>query len=161
MRTLEQITEAAIIIYDRVEKDYVEWGQLMLEAKKLVPHGQFGKYLEHHFPEFGKRQAQRYMELARDETKTMSQIAHSKTSRVTHLPDEPNLEREVRAVQRTNSKLLKECSLIPGLVYSLDNMDLSELSGLELQQLRDGCNRLLARIEMKRNEQWPSLRVVK
>lgn len=74
--SLEDITNEAKTIYNRMEKDYARWGELMLEAKKLVPRGHWLKYLEEHFPMVGQRQANRYMELAKDETKTLTQISN-------------------------------------------------------------------------------------
>src|SRR5262245_17386853 len=71
--TLEEITAKALIIYSRMKRDYEEWGRLMLKAKELVPHGQFGTYLNENFPEIGERQRQRYMQAAREE-KTIEQV---------------------------------------------------------------------------------------
>ena len=73
-RSLEDITTEAIAIYDRMEKDYRRWGELMVEAKKLVPRGEWLPYLEKNFPEFGQRQAQRYMQIAKDPTKTLASV---------------------------------------------------------------------------------------
>jgi hypothetical protein len=165
MRTLEIVTAEATVIYNRITKDYAAWGKLMLEAKALVPHGQFGKYLEEHFPEIGDRQAQRYMKVSRED-KTLAAVTSrgssiSKTTHESEMEREPNLERGVRASQSMNRKLLKECSIVPGLLYSWDSLDLSEMSGLELQQLRDGCMKLVGRIDAKRSEQWPRLVVTK
>src|SRR5258708_4932987 len=77
-RSLEDITIEAKTIYNRMEKDYARWGELMLEAKKLVPRGEWMKYLEINFPIVSQRQANRYMELARDETKTLASITNPK-----------------------------------------------------------------------------------
>lgn len=74
VRSLDEITTEAISIYNRMEKDYRRWGELMIEAKAIVPHGQWLPYLEKNFPFLGKRQANRYMELARDETKTLASV---------------------------------------------------------------------------------------
>jgi len=73
-KSLEEVTAEALVIYGRMEKDYHRLGQLLLEAKELVPHGKWMPYLEEHFPLIGQRQANRYMELAKDPTKTLNDV---------------------------------------------------------------------------------------
>lgn len=76
VRSLEEITSEAKIIYDRMERDYAHWGELMIEAKKLVPHGQWITYLETNFPQVGARQAQRYMKIVKEPEKTLTEVTH-------------------------------------------------------------------------------------
>jgi len=73
VRSLDAITTEAKEIYERIKVDYARWGELMLEAKKLVPHGEWEDYLEKNFPMVGQRQARRYMQMVKED-KTLAQV---------------------------------------------------------------------------------------
>lgn len=85
-KSLEDITNEAKTIYNRMEKDYARWGELMLEAKKLVPHGQWTGYLETNFPDWGARQSRRYMQLAKEPEKTLIDVTHKRTPESVLMP---------------------------------------------------------------------------
>jgi hypothetical protein len=90
-RTLEEITTEAKVIYNRMEKDYYKLGELLLEAKKQVPHGQWMKYLEENFPAFGRRQANRYMQIVRED-KTLPEVTSRSSPMLPNWTRESNLE---------------------------------------------------------------------
>ena len=72
-RSLEEITNEAVIIYRRMEDDFDKLGKLLLEAKRLVPFGQFGKYLADNFPAISERQLQKYMQKVK-ENRTLEEV---------------------------------------------------------------------------------------
>lgn len=158
---LDEITAEAIVLYQRMEKDYRRWGELMLEAKKLVPYGKWLDYLETNFPAFSQRQAYRYMELARDETGELTASQISNKSRNMHLTSTSNLEREVRAIERKNEEIIAQNSFVPGLLAWLERLDLNEPTPYELAQIREACERLINRINAKGERKWPHLVVGK
>ena len=60
IRTLEVITTEAKVVYNRLDwRDYYKFGELLLEARPLVPKGQWLKYLGKNFPDFSRPQAYR------------------------------------------------------------------------------------------------------
>jgi hypothetical protein len=71
--TLEQLAEAIGQAHDQCRAAFgkslwhaLECGHLLLEAKQKVPHGQWRPWLAGHCKKVTERQAQRYMQVARD-----------------------------------------------------------------------------------------------
>jgi hypothetical protein len=79
VRTLDVITAEAKAAYEQIEWTPIDkLVELILEARPLVPHGQWQKYLTDNFPRLGLRQIYRYIEVAKDETKTktLASLSH-------------------------------------------------------------------------------------
>ena len=67
LRTLEVITAEAKACYERINWDSLyKWAELMIEAKPLIPHGEWLTYLDENFPRVGQRQAYRYIKAVRE-----------------------------------------------------------------------------------------------
>jgi hypothetical protein len=170
VRSLEEITTEAKVIYNRMEKDYYKLGELLLEAKEQVPYGRWQDYLEEHFPAFGRRQAQRYMKMV-SENKSLPEVtARSVVPKTTHesfLPAHSEVKehqaqefrREVTKLKRENEALfenrmkfainrIKE-ALGNGEVYNaLHKLNRNDLTDPELdlvQELINECGRLRLR----------------
>ena len=168
---LNEITTEAVAIYNRMEKDYARWGVLMIEAKKLVAYGQWGAYLEKHFPAFGKRQAQRYMELARDEVKTLTQITNRNVlktyvAEIRQAPDEEYYRRPPprTILERADSHLGVMAKIrdlrhfLAGIGYGeVDNLapEVKALLSEECKKLSDFLENFTRRLDGK-----PNLKVI-
>lgn len=160
-RSLEQITAEAVIIYNRMERDYAEWGRLMIEARKLVPYGKWLDYLQEHFPAFSQRQSYRYMEMAKSPEIFSGEVNNRSRNATRDLTSTSNLQREVRAIERNNDIINERSSYVPGLVIQLDSLDLTGIGGYELGLMKQACERLINRINVQGEKGWPRLIVSK
>jgi hypothetical protein len=73
-RSLDEIAKDIHFTLDRMKKDFRRLGEFLLEARVLVPYGKWDDYIAENFPEIEKRQAYRYMQLAKDPTKTLADV---------------------------------------------------------------------------------------
>ena len=67
-------------------------GELLLELKKALPHGNFKKWIQANL-EVSVRQAQRYMAVAQDKPIAIREIA-AKSDTVSLLPSETSVDRK-------------------------------------------------------------------
>jgi hypothetical protein len=93
---LDALTAEGKVYYNQMETAWDKLAPILLRAKELVPHRQWGKYLQDNFPLIAPRTAQKYMQAAR-EGMTPTQIDYGehqfKTADSAHLISEPKVRR--------------------------------------------------------------------
>ena len=98
-------------------------GELLLEAKKIVPHGEFSKWREEHTT-VSQRMAQTYMTIARDpritedfirEYETVSHLTLQKAVQLTREPQEKTLQEltaDIKEAWKRNQTIIRKMASV-------------------------------------------------
>lgn len=115
-RTIEAITEDILECKSRAGEAILRIGQCLIEAKEMLPHGEWLPWLEERV-EFSQRTAQNFMRLAREWTNTqvLADLGYAKALTLLALPP---AERE---------EFLAEEHVVSGEVKSVTDMSVREL----------------------------------
>lgn len=115
-RTIEAITEDILECKSRAGEAILRIGQCLIEAKEMLPHGEWLPWLEERV-EFSQRTAQNFMRLAREWTNTqvLADLGYAKALTLLALPP---AERE---------EFLAEEHVVSGEVKSVTDMSAREL----------------------------------
>lgn len=115
-RDIEVITEEILSLKQTAGSAILEIGQRLIEAKQMLPHGEWLHWLEERV-EFSERSANRFMRLAREWSNptTLSDLGASKALQLLALPP---AERE---------EFLQEKHIVNGEAKSVVDMSAREL----------------------------------
>lgn len=89
---IQQIEAEITLLKQQTAQNIIEIGKRLIKAKELLPHGEWGKWLEEKVS-FKERTAQNYMRVAREFSNTNS-IADLEQTKIFALLDVPVEERE-------------------------------------------------------------------
>lgn len=91
-QNIDQLTSEIVLLKHQTAQNIIEIGKRLNKAKEMLPHGEWGKWLEQEV-DFRRETASRFMRVAR-EFSNVTSISHLGTGKLFALLDVPQPERE-------------------------------------------------------------------